>query len=170
MDKKEKHENKTRYIYISAAALLFLILIIYFSYLFIFVRGLQTIEISHRMKGTSLNLSTINNTRLGISADRDFLFFGRVPQTSNITKILEINNPSHYKAYAKYKLEGNISRFIIVGDKNKKDIILIPPNSTKKVHVKFTAKDPGNYTGTISLKIYVPKNYILEKYYQWVYE
>ncbi len=170
MEENETKEKKTGKIHIILSALLILAILLYLTYIFLFVRGLQIIEISHKMKGTSLNLSTLNNTRLGISADRDFLFFGKVPQTSNITKILEINNPSHYKAYAKYQLEGNISEFIIVGDKNKKDIIVIHPNSTKKVHVKFTAKDPGNYTGTIYLQIYVPKNYILEKYYQWVYE
>ncbi|NPA38720.1 MAG: hypothetical protein GXN99_02910 [Candidatus Nanohaloarchaeota archaeon] len=99
------------------------------------------------MKGEVINLTTSNLTKIGISADTDKLDFGRmVFNRTNATKILTFYNPYSYDAQIYLLVEGNISKMLIYNER-----ILLKPNQTRNIYIKFVPKAVGNFSGKLEI-------------------
>ena len=113
-----------------------------------------------------VNSTTNNITKVGISTDPYWLNFGKmIANKTNITKIIDIQNPLPYTILAEILVEGNASSFLIYPND-----VLIRPKEKKSIYVKFYAKEVGNFTGNLSVKVIYPTNklseWMLVKYYE----
>jgi len=121
--------------------------------------------ISYDIKAEVIN-KTNNITKIGISADPNMLNFGRmIVNKTNMTKIIDINNPLPYKIIGYIFVDGNVTPFLIFKDK-----FLLEPHSKKSLYIRFYAKEEGNYTGNLSIYIRYPKNKISEWLMVEIYE
>lgn len=91
-----------------------------------------------------------NNTSIGINSDQD-LDFGYMPEGSNSTKFLNISTQK--KSILDISSEGNISEFLVYEDR-------MYFQGFKKISVEAQGREPGNYTGNITLNFQIPENQV----------
>ena len=93
---------------------------------------------------------TGNNTTLGLNSDAN-LNFGEIPQGSNATKF--INMSSERRSVLKIESEGNITDYLEYEE-------LMYFKGTKEIELEIKGREPGNYTGNLSLRFEIPKSQV----------
>lgn len=117
-----------------------------------FILDSQTIDFHNEEFNSSVAVldQTGNNTSLGINSDPT-LDFGYIPQGSNVTKFL--NMSAKKKSVLSIKSDGNISNFL-----EHKDHMYF--QGYKQIPLEFKGREPGNYTGNITLRFEIPENQV----------
>lgn len=129
-----------------------------------FILDNQTISFYAEEFNSSVTVinDTGNDTGLGINSDPT-LDFGDIPQGSNSTKF--INTSMDKKSVLSIKADGNISEFLEYEEH-------MYFQGSKKIPLEFKAREPGNYTGNVSLRFEIPENRVGTKWLDlkyWIY-
>ena len=130
-----------------------------------FILDQQTVNFQNNNFNTSASIinNTGNNTTLGLNADAN-LDFGDIPQGSNATKF--INMSSDRKSILKMESEGNISNYL-----EYEDLMYFEGN--RRIELEMKGRDPGNYTGNVSLSFEIPESRLGQRWLDlkyWVYK
>ena len=108
--------------------------------------------IEYPIKAEVINVTNSTTAPIGVSGDSDILNFGRLTSTSNSTKFLEFKNGNDVEIKTLFYVSGDIAPQIIVPDN-----VVLKSGAEAKINVKFAPVRPGNFTGNIKMKSYIPK-------------
>lgn len=98
---------------------------------------------------TTAHVVANNNTTIGASADTDNLEFGRmISDKMNFTR--SINVATGNDTIVLVDVEGNITEHLNYTEVHRF-------NGSKQIPFTMIAREPGNYTGTVSLNVHAAK-------------
>lgn len=132
---------------ISAITIIFLSAIIGATPFIIEETSLDFYEETYETNVAILN-DTGNNTSLGINSDQN-LDFGHMPEGANSTKFVNVSTKK--RSLMNIQSEGNISNLLEYEER-------MHFKGYKKISIEAKGREPGNYTGNVSLNFQIPKN------------
>ncbi|HIE34562.1 MAG TPA: hypothetical protein EYP86_05425 [Candidatus Altiarchaeales archaeon] len=104
--------------------------------------------VRYPVQGTIVPFTVENKTlKIGISADRDKLNFGVLPQTLSVRKFLNLKNREDSKARICVRTYGTIRDFVNITE----DTFILEKEEYREVQLTFSGDRVGNYTGEIDV-------------------
>lgn len=91
---------------------------------------------------------------IGVAGQKHELNFGRIPEQSSSTKIIEFGTGS--PARVEFYSGGNISSLIELPEK-------FYLRKESEIKITFNGSRTGNFTGTLLIRNVIPKNFLAEK-------
>jgi len=89
---------------------------------------------------------------LGIAGDTSEINFGRVPENSSTTKIMNFNAKEF--ARVEFYTAGNMSPYVEVPEN------FYMENEEMEIKLNFIGRNVGNFTGTLMIRNIIPKNFL----------
>lgn len=116
------------------------------------VSGLQmTVNERKNVYSSSVTVYSLENNssdvNLGVNAGKN-LDFGQIPEGTNVTKKISVE--TSVPSRVEIKASGNISKYLKIPE-------TVTVEGETVVPVKISPESPGDYSGTITMKITVPR-------------
>ncbi len=157
--KKKKDVIRIKKTHLMLYISLFLAFIVFFlAFSNLVERTFVRTEVSSLDISLSVFSKTDNKTKLGVSADTDYLNYGKIPVGGNSTKIITISNSNEFVSKSILMVEGNVSPYITPNNTE----FFLNPSETKEVRIKAVGKKAGNYTGILKIYTKIPRNRFAE--------